>query len=635
MLDFLRKGSKSWVAKSLLILLVLSFGVWGIADYVVSGGGPKPAITVGDQTFSPDAVRNRLTEDLARLRRQGMDLSTDQAVSLGLLGQTVQRMVEGAVLDQTARDLNLTVTDDRLRRMIQSDPLFQGEDGRFDRERLNRLLAANGLTEAAYVDLVRQDVLREAVVGPIVRGAAVPDPLLDRLAAYASERRRAQVLRIADAAMAAPAPGPEDEPALEALYQTHIDRFTDPEYRQAALLVLDTEAVRDRIAVSDDEIREVYEAAPETHATPATRSVTQALFPDRAQAQAARALVVAGTHDLDAASRAITGQGALEMGAITGESLPDPLPDMIFDQPVGTLSEPVETAFGWHLFLVTAAQEGGIAPLESVRETVRAQIVDDKALESLYALSTEVEDALAGGASLEEAAAQVGVLLRRVTLDRTGAGPDGQPVAGLPAEADLLDGLFALEDGQLGPMTEFDQGFFIQRLEAITPATPRPLDSVREAVVALWQGERQAEAALALADALTARAAAGETLAALAAQTPQARLETTAPLTRDPKAARTALGEGEDLPPGLLPALFAAARDTPQRVDLPDGAAVVVVTAITQPEPDVATQERERLAQVLRQSYGTDVAGVTIDALSRRLGVTINESAILGAVRSE
>ena len=39
MLDFLRRGVKSWVAKILLALLILSFAVWGIGDIFINQGG--------------------------------------------------------------------------------------------------------------------------------------------------------------------------------------------------------------------------------------------------------------------------------------------------------------------------------------------------------------------------------------------------------------------------------------------------------------------------------------------------------------------------------------------------------------------------------------------------------------------
>ena len=46
MLDILRKGAQGWVAKFLLILLVASFGVWGISGSILNAGS-NAVITVG------------------------------------------------------------------------------------------------------------------------------------------------------------------------------------------------------------------------------------------------------------------------------------------------------------------------------------------------------------------------------------------------------------------------------------------------------------------------------------------------------------------------------------------------------------------------------------------------------------
>jgi len=47
MLDALRRGASSFLAKLLLGLLILSFGVWGIAD-VFTGFGRGNVATIGD-----------------------------------------------------------------------------------------------------------------------------------------------------------------------------------------------------------------------------------------------------------------------------------------------------------------------------------------------------------------------------------------------------------------------------------------------------------------------------------------------------------------------------------------------------------------------------------------------------------
>jgi peptidyl-prolyl cis-trans isomerase D len=631
MLDALRRGSKSWLAKSLLILLVLSFGVWGVADYLVTGGGTPPAIEVGDQEFGQAYVREQFNRDMTRMRRQGMDLSTEQAISFGLLGQTVQTVVQGAVLDETGKALGLTVTDAGLKADIHSDPLFQGEDGVFDKERLSRLLAANQLSESAYIALRRRDMVRQALVGPLSDGAQAPDVVVDTLAKHASERRVAEVLTLAAAALPEPAVAPE-ESALATIYKDNIGTFTAPEYRTSTALVLTKDGVAKGLKIDPAEIKDYYDSHQEEFTTGPTRTVTQALFKDEATAKAALALVRDEGVTLDAAAKAMGTNGAIEMGAIGESDLPAPLPDTIFALEVGKVGEPVNGPFGWHLFLVTASSEGGVKPLEDVSAQIRDSLAQDKALDSLYALSAEVEDTLAGGATIEEAAQQAGVVPLIVTVDQTGKDQNGAAVTSLPATPEFLTNLFDLADGEMGFMTEYDSGFFIQRLDAVTPSAPKPLDEVRAQVVDLWKAGQRAEAAKEKVATLFQRAKDGESLAVLDEDEPAATLLITPSLTRSGQADGNA---ASPVPADVVKAMFDANKGDLVQVDLGDGASILRVTDIHQPAPEIAAKEREQIAQSLTQSYAQDLSADYLDTLGKKVGVTVNEGVVLGAVSNE
>ncbi|WP_242390589.1 peptidylprolyl isomerase [Pararhodospirillum photometricum] len=473
MLDVLRRGSKSWFAKALLGLLVLSFGVWGIADYLVRGGGPEPAIIVGGQSFDADVVRERFTEDLARLRRQGLDLRPEQALAFGLLDRTVRTFVQGAVLDESGQRLHLTVTDETLRGLIASDKQFQDSQGRFDRERLNRLLTANGLTEKRYVELRRREMIREALIGPVLEGAAVPAVGADLLAAHISQRRSGTVVRVPLTAVADPPAEPADPAALEPVYQNALARFTVPETRTVSLLSLTTAAVIKDITVSDEAVQEAYDQRADQFAQPATRALTQGLFPSEEAARAALAEVRAG-RSLEDATRAQTGKAAVALPAVTRDGLPAPLGDAVFAQPVGQVGEPVQGPFGWHLFLVSEETPAHTRALTEVKDELRAALAEEQAQDALYGLSTRLEDTLAGGASLEEAAAQVGGVVHTLTLRRDGSDAEGKPQEGLPRAKTFLTTVFGLQKGPSHPSDRGGARLFRRPPRHPDPRHPAP-----------------------------------------------------------------------------------------------------------------------------------------------------------------
>ena len=57
MLDMLRNGAKSWVAKLLLSVLVLSFAAWGISDVFRTSFVGTSVVTAGDTVVTPVEYR--------------------------------------------------------------------------------------------------------------------------------------------------------------------------------------------------------------------------------------------------------------------------------------------------------------------------------------------------------------------------------------------------------------------------------------------------------------------------------------------------------------------------------------------------------------------------------------------------
>ena len=108
MLDGLRKSSKSWVAKALLLLLLASFAVWGVSGSMLSGGTSNAVLTAGETKVSMIDYRLAYDRQMVILSRQlGERLTRDQARQFGIEQAVLGQMVAGAVLDEQSRVMNL------------------------------------------------------------------------------------------------------------------------------------------------------------------------------------------------------------------------------------------------------------------------------------------------------------------------------------------------------------------------------------------------------------------------------------------------------------------------------------------------------------------------------------------------
>ena len=79
-----RETLLGWGAKILLALLILSFGVWGIGDYVAPQQENVAIATVGESKITSAEFKNEVQFQVNRLQRVlGGDFTIERAKSIG------------------------------------------------------------------------------------------------------------------------------------------------------------------------------------------------------------------------------------------------------------------------------------------------------------------------------------------------------------------------------------------------------------------------------------------------------------------------------------------------------------------------------------------------------------------------
>ncbi|KAF0113672.1 MAG: peptidyl-prolyl cis-trans isomerase D [Rhodospirillaceae bacterium] len=611
MLDVLRRSAASWVVKILFVILIVSFGVWGVADYIGSGPSEGPAITVGRTEISLATVREEFNRDVNRVRpMMGNAFTAEEARRLGFMHQTINRLVAATTLEEAARVYGLVAPDELLIATISRQTEFQDTTGRLDPALFRQTLAAIGQSEEAYFAILRRQLQRLQAGGPVTEGVAVPAALLDRLYHHLYEKRVVEKAVIPFAAM--PAPSPPDPIVLAEYHTAHAAIFTAPEYRTLSVLLLTGPAVAAQVSISEETIRQAYDDSLPALRMPEMRTVEQVLLPRRELAETLLERVRAGESFVLAATEA--GHTVTPLGRITRDAMEPALAGAIFAAAPEAVTGPVESAFGWHLFRVTAIAPEEVPPLESMRDQIRQELVAEKTGDVVYELSGKVEEILNGGASLEEAAGQVGLTVTTFTsLDRSGAGADGKVLSGLPTMKEFLPTAFALAPGAHSMMTESDDGFFVVRVDQLTPSRLKPVDEVRHTLVEHWTAAQRREASRQQAEALAARLKTGMPVQ-----------EATKGFVGTPGVSQPLLRTDteEHFPPAFLERLFSLAIGETIVGETPDAFIAARLRTILPPAADAAVLAK--LKEEVTDQYARDIFAQLTAALGREFGVTIS-----------
>ncbi|MCA3302738.1 MAG: SurA N-terminal domain-containing protein [Roseomonas sp.] len=617
----MRRLASTWVAKALFVLLVLSFAVWGIEDVVRNFGRDTAVARVGDQRIEAEEAQMAARREMSRIARQmGNRFEPNDAIRRAVAVGALENLIGERAMVAEAQRMGVVAPEEMVRETVFAIPGLRTPDGRFSREILAQVLRSNELTEPQFLSLIRGDLLRQQLLGAVRAGAAAPDALTAPLLVWQTERRVADVVLLPFSA--APEPEAPTEAQLQRFLENNPQRFSTPEFRQISIAVLSAETLANEIAVSEEDIKQAFEARHGQYDRPERRQIRQVVLADEARAREIAQLWQAGAawETVEAAATAAGGQAmALPMG--DKASLPIPaLADAAFAAPPQSVTDPVQSPFGWHVIGIEAVEAAQIFTLDQLRDQLRRDIAKDRALDLAYERGNKVEDALAGGMTLAEAAPRFGLLLVNATLDPGGRSPGNEAVA-LPVAADqrnaVLRAIFMQDQGAAPRLQEFGDAFAAIEVTGITPSQLRPFAEVEQDLRRAVIADARRRFTEARAAGLLAAQRGGKTLVE-AAQEMGLVSTRTAPFGRDPT-------QGSPVPPELLPPLFEAKRGEATMAEIRGGFAVASVADILRIDPATDPLGMGRVRVEIEQAVGDDLEQQFQAALRVRANVRINE----------
>ena len=488
-----KMSAKNIAAAFLMALLALSLLGFGVEGF---GGRTQNVASVGDRNISANAYARALQNEMRALQGQvGQALTMEQVRLFGLDQMVLEQLVNSAVLDNEAARLGVSAGDLTVQREILEIGAFQGLDGNIDREAYRFALQNAGMNEAEFETSVREDVARTILQLSVIGGAAAPERIVSPILEFQAQTRDVTVMSLTADALPEPV-GLPDPTALQAFYESNLDRYTQPEGKRINYAWITPEMVIDTIEVDEAILRDAYEARRAQFSQPERRLVERLVFAELESAEDAVARINSGEVTFEAlvAERGLELEDT-DMGDVTRAQL-GAAADVVFDLEEPGIAGPAETTLGPAIFRMNAILSAQEVSFEEARDQLRDEQLADLARRTLSDDFDLYEDLLAGGATVEQ--------LGQETEMQSGM-IDWRPgvTEGIAAYESFRDAAEALREGDF-PEISFmqDGGMFALEFVEILPATPRPLAEIQEQVISDWQNERILEGLRAQADQL-------------------------------------------------------------------------------------------------------------------------------------
>ncbi|MEL7114292.1 MAG: peptidylprolyl isomerase [Pseudomonadota bacterium] len=394
-----------YVIVGLICFAMIGFGATNFGGTITSIG------KVGDRPIPAQRYMRELQGQIAQLSQQfGTPVTFQQAQVFGVDQQVLQQITATIALEAEALTNGISAGDEQVREQLLAIPAFQGLDGNFDREAYRFTLERSGETERDFEDALRAEIARTIVQGAVAGGVVAPQTYTSSVLNFIGERRNFSWVRLAEADLTDPIPTP-GEADLQAYFDANPDSFMLPEARRITYAWVSPEMLVDQVDVNDEELRTLYEERDAEFNVPERRLVERLVL--GAAAADAKARIDAGDLTFEALveERGLT-LADIDLGDVTEADL-DAAGEAVFGADVGVVG-PVDTNLGPALFRVNAILAAQSTSFEEARPVLVEEYGMEVAADLISGQVETIDDLLAGGATLEELAADTDMELGEI-----------------------------------------------------------------------------------------------------------------------------------------------------------------------------------------------------------------------------
>ncbi|MDD2761626.1 MAG: SurA N-terminal domain-containing protein [Methylomonas sp.] len=570
MLLEIREKVQGVFASIILVLICVLFGLWGIQNYL-GGGKESPVVTVGDKEFFQRDVTQAYQQFAQNL--QGMKFDEDT-----LKKQALEKLIRDEVLLQYAVDQDLVVTDETARNFIQSLEYFQ-KDGKFDKTQYQTLLGSQGMSSDEFVNRVKKALIMEQVQRAVVDSGFVTKPEVDGFFKIQNQQRDVEYLTIP----LVPATELPSDDQINAYYQQHQEAYKTEEQVAVEYVELSLDALAKDIDASEEQLKAYYEDQKAQFSAPERRKISHILFAfgkdnadeEQVLQKALKAKQELNTKDFaklaeEISDDKLTAKNGGDLGLFNVGVMEKAFEEAAGSLALGEVSEPVKSAFGYHLIKVTELVPGEVKSFEAAKpelskayKKAQAESKFGELGEKLGEVSYENPDNLLAAAKL------LGVEVARTAMFTRNTGP------GIAADEKVRVAAFSeevLKGNNSEPIEVDGEKLVVLRMLSHTPATTKSLEEVKGDVIAALQKDKAEQQAIDSANKIKQELAAGKTMAEVA-QVFKSPVKKVAGMTR----------MAGDIDPAIRQAIFRAPKpqaDRPSLVVIDNSAGGKIVARI-------------------------------------------------------
>ncbi|MFU2318624.1 peptidylprolyl isomerase [Rahnella sp. PCH160] len=496
MMDNLRAASNNVALKIILALIILSFILTGVGNYLVGGSGDYAA-KVNGQEIGRAQLEQAVQNQRSRLQQQLGDQFSALAGSEGYMQQlrqeSLSNLIDVTLLEQYSKKLGFTVSDQQIKDAIFATPQFQ-TDGRFDNAKYLQSIQSMGYTADNFAQLMKRQLISQQLEQAFGESDFIMPAESKSLGELILQSRDVQTATLDTDALAAKQQVTDAE--LQAFYDQNKNNFISPEQVKISYIEMDAAAMQGKTDVTDADISAYYDQHKSEFGQPERRRYSVIVLKTQADADAVAAELAKGTDFAQLAKTKSTDALSAKQGGDLGWMEPETtLPEFKSANLTtkGQVSGVIKADSGFFILRLDDVTPEQVKPLANVRNTITDKLKQEKSLDAYYALQQKVSEAATNDneslASAEQVAGTKAVHTDWFTQNQIPAGINFKPVVQAIFEGGLI-GQAGSPGSNSDIITVDGDRAFVVRVDAHKAEGVKSFADVKDQVTALLKRQK-------------------------------------------------------------------------------------------------------------------------------------------------
>lgn len=405
-MNFFRRHLESRVTRIIALIIALIFIGWEFTSAMLQNKNTW-LMKVGNIEYTAKDWQ----ENYRALTKDPLSAQEALANPQYAKKRVMEEMIRNALILQEATEVGFRANDKMVASEVVNMKIFKGDDGKFDKDKFEKTLKINNMTESEFIKGMKESILRNNLMDIFYNTSGIMGkPTYDLLVKLVAAEQKLTLYTV---------PKSIDEVKyteedLKKFLNDHKEKFTTPDQIKISKVIFNSSLVKeDSIKVTDEEIKEFYDKNAVIE--PEKRSVNQIIVPSYNDAKQVVERIKSGKISYDDAAKVYGNQQMIpyEIGPFVSEGFDEDISQVVFKLPEGGISDLVQTPLGWHIFRVSKVYEAKAKDLSEMKGDILQKLTQQKLSDAMHEIVKSVMNDIDSNVSIEDIAKKYSLVVHK------------------------------------------------------------------------------------------------------------------------------------------------------------------------------------------------------------------------------